>query len=54
MARCDWHMDKNSYVCLTKYGTHVCFTKKKKKKKSNAIATNYFATFLQIVDVANF
>ena len=24
------------------------------KKKSNAIATNYFATFLQIVDVANF
>ena len=25
-----------------------------KKKKSNAIATNYFATFLQIVDVANF
>ena len=52
MARCDWHMDKNSYICLTKYGTHVHFNKK--KKKSNATVTNYFATFLQIVDVANF
>ena len=27
---------------------------KKKKKKSNAIYTNYFVTFLQIVDVTNF
>ena len=52
MARYDWHMEKYSYVCLTKYGTRVCFTKK--KKMSNAIYTNYFVTFLQIVDVANF
>ena len=35
------------------YKKFCLFPFKKKKKKSNAIAANYFTTFLQNVDVAN-